>query len=528
VQRRDFLRTTVGAAGLLAAPQIGQAADSKVLRFVPRSNVANLDPIWSTQIAIRNASVLIWDMLYGIDDTLTPRPQMVEAHEVSGDFKTWTFRLRPGLRFHDGEPVRSNDVVASVIRWMARDAMGGRIKRQLDVVEIVDDRSFRFRLNAPFPRLLYALGKVSSPALFIMPERIATTDPFKQITEHIGSGPLRFKKDEFITGAMAVFERFADYQPRAEKANWLAGGKRINFDRIEWRTLPDAATASAALQNGEVDWWEIATADLVPLLKKTPGISVDFNSSLGRLGTLHVNHLHPPFNDVRVRRALQISISQADYMGAAFGDDPALWQTSASFFTPGTELYSDRGGEPLKGERRFDLAKKLLAESGYTNEPIVLMVTTDDPVFKPFGDVTADLLKQLGMNVQYEALDFGTVVQRRAKKNKPSEGGWHLFHTSHMGDGCANPAAYTELEASGDQAWFGWPKSDLVQSKFAQWFAAQDLAGEKEAVAELNAAAMEHVVYVPLGFFKDQHAWRKNLTGIVQAPFPVFWDVRKA
>ncbi len=531
MKRRRFLRGSaaggLAAAGVLSAPRIGHAADNKVLRFVPRQNLANFDPIWTTLLVVRNGALLIWDTLYGVDDRLQPQPQMVEAHEVDATYKTWTFRLRPGLRFHDNEPVRANDVVASIRRWMARDAMGGRIKRQLDAVEVVDDRTFRFRLNAPFPKLLYALGKGCQPALFIMPERIAATDPFKQISEHIGSGPMRFKKDEFVTGSLAVFERFVGYEPRSEPNNWMAGGKHIHFDRIEWKIMPDAATASAALQNGEVDWWELANADLVPLLGKTPGVAVDFNNPLGRLGTLHVNHLHAPFNDVRARRALQVALNQTDYMAAGLGEDTTAWQISASFFTPGTALYSDQGGEALKGPRRIEEAKKLLAEAGYRNEPIVLMGVNDDPIYKAWSDLTADLLKQIGMTVQYDVMDFGTLAQRRAKKDKPSEGGWHLFHTTHPGDTCANPAAYTELEATGDKAWFGWPQSDAVQNKFADWYAAVDLAGEQKAVAELNQAAMDHVTYIPLGFFRDRQAWRKTLSGITPAPFPVFWGVTK-
>jgi peptide/nickel transport system substrate-binding protein len=149
-------------------------------------------------------------------------------------------------------------------------------------------------------------------------------------------------------------------------------------------------------------------------------------------------------------------------------------------------------------------------------------------ITKAEGDVTADLLKRIGMNVQYQALDWGTVGQRRASKEPIDKGGWNIFHTWHAGADCVNPAPYTALDASGDTAWFGWPKSDLVQEKIAAWYAASDLAGEKAAIAELNKAAMEHVVYVPTGFFQFKQAWRTSLSGIVKAPFPVFWDVTKA
>jgi peptide/nickel transport system substrate-binding protein len=406
--------------------------------------------------------------------------------------------------------------------------MGGVIKKRLDALEAVDDRTFRFRLNQPYPRMLFALGKSSTPTLFIMPERIAATDPFRQISESVGSGPMRFRRDEWVPGAKAVFERFDGYVPRAETADWLAGGKRIHFDRIEWQIVPDGATASAALQNGEVDWWETPLPDLVPLLRQSPDVAVDIADPLGNIGSFRMNHLYPPFNDVRARRAVQIALSQEDYMGAVVGDDPSLWKTLPGFFTPDTPLYTEFGGEALKGRRDYELARKLLAESGYRNEPVVLLVATDVPIIKAQGDVTADLLKRIGVNVQYQALDWGTVGQRRAKKDPPSEGGWNIFHTWHAGADCVNPAPYTALDCGGDKAWFGWPNSPEVEARIADWYAAPDLAAEKQAIAELNKAAMDHVVYVPTGFFKGYQAWRKTLSGVVKAPFPVFWDVTKA
>ncbi|MBN8872810.1 MAG: ABC transporter substrate-binding protein [Rhodospirillales bacterium] len=529
MHRRDFLKTAaVAAAGTLAAPNLGRAADAKTLRFIPQANLANLDPIWTTQYVVRNGSLLIWDTLFGVDEQLAPQPQMVEGYETSADGKTWTFKLRPGLKFHDGEPVRAKDVVASINRWMVRDApMGLPIKKRTDALEAVDDQTFRFRLNQPYPKMLFALGKSSTPMLFIMPERIAATDPYKQITEFVGSGPMRFRRDEWVPGAKAIFERFDGYVPRSEKASWLAGGKRMHFDRVEWQIVPDTATASAALQNGEVDWWEIASPDLAPLLKKTPNVLVDIADPLGNIGSFRINHLHPPFNDVRARRAIQMALSQPDYMGAVVGDDQTLWKTLPGFFTPDTPLYTEFGGDILKGKRDYEGAKKLLAEAGYKGEPIVLLVATDLAITKAQGDVTADLLKRIGMNVDYVATDWGTVGQRRAKKDPPSEGGWHIFHTWHAGADCVNPAPYTALDASGATAWFGWPKSDLVQEKIAAWYAAPDLAAEKQAIAELNKAAMDDVVYVPTGFFKAYQAWRKNVSGVVKAPFPVFWDVTK-
>ena len=528
MKRRDFVVTgTAAAVSTLAAPRLSLAQNARVLRFVPQANLSSLDAVAGTQYVVRNASLMIWDTLYGIDSNIVPKPQMAEGHEASSDFKTWTFKLRTGLKFHDGEPVLSKDVVASLKRWMVRDTMGQRIMASLDAIEALDDRTVGLRLNKPFPKMLFALGKNNAPVAEIMPERIAKTDPFQLITEYVGSGPMVFKKDEWVPGSRAVFEKFAGYEPRAEAADWLSGGKRMMFDRIEWLILPDDATKAAALQNGEVDWWENPIPDLVPLLKRNRNLNVDIADPLGNIGSFRINHLHPPFNDVRVRRAVMMALSQEDYMRAVVGEDDALWKPLPSFFTPGTAVYSEDGGDLLRGPRRYGEAKKLLAEAGYKGEKIILCVATDVSITKAQGDVTADLLQKIGMNVDYQALDWGTVGARRAKKEPPSQGGWHIFHTWHAGADCTNPAPYTAFDAGGDKAWFGWPKNDKIQAGIATWYDAPDLAAEKRAISDLNRDAMEYVTYLPTGFFLMYQAWRKNVSGVVKAPFPVFWGVQK-
>ena len=528
MKRRDFLATgTAAALGSLAAPRIGHAQDAKVLRFVPQANLSSLDAIAGTQYVVRNASLLVWDTLFGVDHTVTPKPQMAESYEASPDFTDWTFKLRPGLKFHDGEPVLGRDVVASLQRWMVRDTMGQRIKATLVDISALDDRTVRIKLNKPFPKMLFALGKQNAPVALIMPERIAKTDPFKLITEYVGSGPMVFAKGEWVPGSKAVFTKFSGYNPRPEPADWLAGGKRMNFDRIEWLILPDDATKAAALQNGEVDWWENPIPDLVPLLKKNRNLNVDISDTFGNIGTFRMNHLWPPFNDVRARRAVMMALNQEDYMRAVVGDDEGLWKSLPSYFTPGTPFYTEAGGDILKGPRRYDEAKKLLAESGYKGEKVALLVATDIAITKAQGDVSADLMGKIGINVDYQALDWGTVGARRAKKESPAEGGWNVFHTWHAGADCVNPAPYTALDAGGDTAWFGWPNSPKVQQDISTWYDAPDKAAEQTAMDTINRDSMEFVTYAPTGFFLMYQSWRKNVSGVVKAPFPVFWDVTK-
>jgi peptide/nickel transport system substrate-binding protein len=501
MKRRTLL---TAAAATLAAPRLSLAQNARVLRFIPQANLSSLDAVAGTQYVVRNAALMIWDTLYGVDATNTPKPQMAEGHEVNADFTVWSFKLRSGLKFHDGEPVLSKDVVASLNRWMVRDTMGQQIKARLDALEAVDDRTIRFRLNKPFSKMLFALGKSNAPVALIMPERIAKTDPFQLIKEYVGSGPMKFNTAEWVPGAKAI------------------------FDRIEWIIIPDAATAGAALQNGEVDWWENPVADLVPLLKRNRNLNVDIGDPLGNIGSFRINHLNPPFNDVRVRRAVMMALSQADYMQAVVGDDANLWKTCPSFFTPGSSMYTEEGGDILKGPRDYEGAKKLLKEAGYNGEKIRLIVPTDVAITKAEGEVTADLLQKIGMNVDYVATDWGTTGTIRAKKDPVDKGGWNIFHTWHAGADCINPAPYTALDAGGDKAWFGWPKSDAVQKGIADWYAAPDEVAEKKAIVDINKASFENVTYIPTGFFLQYTAWRKNVSGIVKAPFPVFWGVQKS
>ncbi len=352
--------------------------------------------------------------------------------------------------------------------------MGLMLKAIQQELTAVDDRTFKWVLKKPYPKMLLALGKNSTPMAFIMPERIAKTDPFKQIDEYVGSGPMKFAKGEWVPGAKAVFEKFADYQPRQEKASWLAGGKKMLVDRIEWVIMPDPATASAALQNGEVDWWENPISDLVPVLKRNRNVAVDIADPLGNIGTFRMNHLHPPFNDVRARRAVLMALDQEEYMRALVGDDNSLWKPLPGYFTPDTPLYNEEGGEILKGKRDIAGAKKLLAESGYTNQPVTCVVAQDQPITKGQGDVTAELLKRIGMNVDFVATDWGTTGQRRAQKSPPGQGGWAMFHSWHAGADCINPAVYIAIRASGDGAWFGWPNVPEVEKEVANWFDAKN------------------------------------------------------
>lgn len=524
MQRREFL---AGSAATLALPAIARAQGSRVLKFIPQADLTVLDPVWTTAYVTRNHAFMVFDTLYGQDSSYKASPQMVAGHAVESDGKLWKLTLRDGLKWHDGERVLARDCVASVQRWGRRDAFGQALLAATDELSAPDDRTIQFRLNKPFPLLPDALGKSPSPMCAMMPERLAKTDAFTQITEVVGSGPYRFVANERVPGARVVYERFSDYVPRSEGTpDWTAGPKVVNFDRVEWTTIPDASTAASALRNGEQDWWDYAIADLLPLLRRAKNLKVAVQDSSGQCAMMRFNFLQPPFNNAAIRRALLGAVNQADFMTAVASDDTAMWHVPSGFFCPGTPMASDVGMAALTGPRDYAKVKADLAAAGYKGERVVLLAATDFPVLKAMSDVCADMLQKAGLNVDYQALDWGTVNQRRVKKDPVEQGGWSCFCTAWAGTDMINPAGELALRANGGNAWIGWPDNPKLERLREAWFDAPDLAAQQSVARDIQAEAFQFLPYLPLGQYLQATAYSTKLSGVLNG-FALFWNVKR-
>ena len=520
VPRRYLL---AGIAASLARPSLAQPAAARVLRFVPQAAYSTPDPVWTTAIVVQTHAFMVYDTLYGVDLALTPQPQMCAGHEVSPDGLTWIFTLRDGLLFHDDHPVRAADAVASIRRWAERDTFGQRLIPLTAELAALDDHRFRFRLTQPFPRMLYALGEQNC---FIMPERIALAPASQPITEFIGSGHYRFVPDEWVSGARAIYARFERYLPRPEPPEFLAGGKITHFDRVEWIIQPDPGTAASALQAGEVDWIDQPLFDLVPKLKAASGIVVDQLDQFGLIGIICLNHLHPPFNNPKLREALLPAIDQREFIAAVLGDQASYARLPVGYFTAGSPMASAAGMDALTGPRDFARAKRLVAESGYAGEPIVLMSPSDQPQMYAMAELTRDVFTRIGLDVRTSTLDWGTLLTRRASTKPPRDGGWNAFNTRLTGLGSLNPTSI-QLRGNGLKAWFGWPTEPELERSRERWFQAPDLAAQQQAAAAMQQAAFRSVPYVPLGQWSQPTAYRSNLTGFVKGANPLFWGVRR-
>lgn len=514
----------LAAAASLAA---SRARAAQVLRFVPQADLAILDPIWTSANITRNHGYLVFDTLYGTDADWRVQPQMVEGHVVGDGGKLWRLTLREGLRFHDGEPVRGVDVVASLRRWGARDAFGSALLAATDELASPSDRVVTFRLKKPFALLPEALGKPGVNMPCIMPERLARTDANTRVTEMVGSGPFRFVANEWSQGNRVVYEKFDRYVPRGSGVPSLTAGPKVaHFDRVEWVIIPDPATAAAALANGEVDWWERPTPDLMPLLARNRRVVVKAHDPTGALQFLRFNHLHPPFDKPAVRRAIIGAVAQSDYMLAAAGNDPAMWDARCGVFTPDMPMASEAGMELLNGPRDLARVKRDLAQAGYAGERIVFLATSDVPEIRAISEVAGDMFRRIGMNIDYQVMDWNTVLQRRASTASPDQGGWSVMHSGFAGLDAATPAANLGLRANGRGAWFGWPTSPRLEELRDAWFDAQDVAAQKAICEQIQLQSWQDVPYIPLGLIRRAMAWRNDLADMVPAGV-AFYGVRR-
>ena len=523
MRRRQFL---MGAGSALACPAIASADAVRTLKVVPYANVSSIDPIATSAYFARNHGFMVYDTLYGWNDRLEPQPQVAAGHTVEDDGRRVTITLRSDLRFHDGEPVRAVDAVASLRRWMQRNPYGQRLVIVTDEVLALDDRRLQFRLKKPFPLLIHGLGSIDWPCV-VMPERVARTDAGKLIEDATGSGPFRFVKQEYNSGNRIVYERNPHYVPVASGTPSLAGGpKVVHFDRIELHVISDAATAAAALQTGEIDWVEQIPPDIVQVLRQRRNLRVEPIGQHDNYGALRLNHLQQPFNVKAVRQAIWPAIEQPMFMQALMGADPEGWRGDVGVFPVESSMASDAGLQELRGRKSLETARERLIEAGYSGEKVVVLSGAGTN-FAPLAHVAVDVFGRMGFNVELAELDLGAVVQRRNSMGPVSKGGWSITAGSPASFGFIDPAVHQFIRGNGEMGLFGWPKVPRLEELRNAWFDAEDHATRQAIAAEMQVLAIDEVTYVPLGSYRSYTALRGNLTDRVTG-LPLYWGIRRS
>lgn len=513
----------------LSVPAIAQDMRARTLRFVPSTDLVSLDPVLSTALVAVQHGFHVFDTLYGVDGQMRARPQMAEGHQISPDGRAWTIRLRDGLVFHDGEPVRSRDCAASLERWARRDTFGRVYQTAVEAYETPDDRTLVIRLKRPFPMLADALAKPHSQPAFIMPERIVRAAGDSAITEITGSGPYRFLRDEWSSGNLIAYGQFDGYRPRSEAPEWTSGAKVAHFERVEWRVIADKATAVAALVQGEVDWMEALPADLEPIALRGRRVKIENADPLGSAIVARFNHLVPPFNNAALRRFVVQVVQQTDYLATATGGKPDAWRECQAMFPctiPGIEEIG-RGqfgrliGKPAE-------MREALRATGYNGEKVVILNPADNATLAPLGPITAQALQTAGMNVELVDMDWGTLLQRRNNRTPTATGGWSLYHTTWPSIAIANPVLNTTIRGEGATGWPGWFESAEMERLTAAWLDATDSAEQARLFGEVHALAMREVPTLPLGIYFPKTAYRNEITGVLGGSVRYPWNVRRA
>jgi peptide/nickel transport system substrate-binding protein len=514
---------TIGAASLalLAGFAVPTAAPAQTVTAVLEAEVVTLDPHFTGAYISRTFGYAVFDTLYGMDSSGAIQPQMVEGHTVSPDGLTWTFRLREGLTWHDGQPVTAADCVASLKRWGPRAALGRRLLAATASLEPLDARSFELRLKEPFGLVLDALGRPNSPVPFMLPERLARTPGETRITDIVGSGPFMYSQAEHRTGDRMVLKRNPRYVPRAEPANFLAGSKAVHVEAVEFRVVPDGATAVNALQAGEVDFLQYIPFDLLPVLERNPRVKVQsFEGMHAFQGYFRLNHAAPPFNDPEIRRVLWRLIDQSTVLDALGLPDRHMVKGCRSFFMCGTPLETTVGAE-IGENPSIEAARAALARTRYKGETIVVFQANDIDAPRVSSAVVADLLRQAGFKVDLQTMDWGTVLARRTKRDA-----WHLFGVHASGFDLSSPLTHFYIVNNCNDApgWSCDPRLDPLLDAFSK---APDQAARKSIADRINAVAYELVPAVMWGQLVQPAAYRANLQNVIPSSIPVFWSLRK-
>lgn len=514
-------RNRLVAVAALVLPLFFSGCAGNVLRVAPHAELKVLDPVWTTAYITRNHGYLVYDTLFAMDENFEPKPQMVDTWDVSKDEKTWTFKLRDGLKWHDGAAVTAEDCVASLQRWSKRDGVGQQLFRNVESLAAPDAKTISMKLYAPSGIVLESLAKLSSNVPFMMPKRVAQTDPFKPIQDSTGSGPYIFKKDKWIPGSKVVYVKNKSYIARSEPLSLAAGAKLAKADRIEFNYYPDPATAVQALIDGKVDYVESPSNKLVPTLEGKKNIVVASTDPLGNIAMARFNTLLPPFDNVEIRRAVTMVMQQEDYMTAAVGD-PGFWRVCYSMFPCGTPLSNDAGSDVMKATN-IEAAKNALQAAKYDGTPVVILNPVDSPVISALTKVTVEKLRAIGMNVEVQDMSWATLTERRANRGSIKDGGWSMFHTWWLAADLMDPTA---IAFSGDRndGWYGWLKDDELENYRIAFSKALTQEEKRDIAANVQKRLIAISALGILGQFFEPVAYSSKVNGIT-APVQFYWNM---
>ena len=504
---------------LPTAVPAGEARYGGTLRWIPQGSVASLDSHVTSAAVTLGYGYNMYDTLVSWDAEGALQPQMLEDWSVEEDGTKFVFTLREGQKFHDGNALTSDDVIASLDRWRQKAAYGPFFNEVLEGFTKIDDMTLTAEFSEPVGIFLQGLGIPTVSYPIVMPSSVAETPVSDIISDHTGSGPFQFV--EWDLGNRIILEKFQDYSPRDEAPSFLAGGKVAYLDKLEMIEVPDQETRVAALVTGEVDFLDIMSLDFYDTLNDDPNVEVEIGKP-GSQPIFYFNKSIPPFdmtpNGQLMRQAIQ-ALTNAEEIMQGYGPSD-LWATCPSMFSCGTFFANEVVPEKYN-MNNVELAKQLLDEAGYDGEPLIILDPADFPTIHPIPIVLNEQLKRAGVEVDYRVVDWATEVQIvLSPRGSPASKEWHIAPT-WMSSWAFLPLANGIITKDG----IGFYESPAMQDLRARFARESDLNELKKIADEMQRVYFEEVPYVHLGNFFQLRAMNKSLDGLIPSPVGGFYAV---
>jgi peptide/nickel transport system substrate-binding protein len=497
------------AAWLAASPADSQGPKKGgILKIGLIGEPPTLDGHATTAVITREIGINTFEGLYALDAKFQPVPLLAESHEVLDGAKRYVIKLRSDVKFHNGKPLTSADVVASLRRWGAVASTGKSVFKNVEAVEAKTPTSVEIRLKEPSGSLLTVLAQVDSAAV-IYPKEVIDASGEGPLKEFIGTGPFKFvehKPDRHIRLA-----RFDGYVPRPEPRNGLAGQRVAYLDELHFLPVPDYSTRQAGMITGEYGYIQQIKPDQYDRIKSSPGVEPVVVKPYGWV-TIVLNNKQGLMTDKRLRQAMQAALDADPMMLAGLGHKDFYRLDPGIFFVESS--WHSKAGAALYNQRDKDKARRLLKEAGYQGQPVRWIVTTEyEHHYKP-ALIAKSQLEEIGLKVDLQVADWATVVQRRAKPEL-----WDAFSTAFVF--VPEPTASPQVLCDWPGWWCNPDKDALLQAM------SRELDPKKRYALweRVQTAFYADAARIKIGDYFRLDARRKDVQGYEPGPYMHFFNV---
>jgi peptide/nickel transport system substrate-binding protein len=505
---------TLAVALSCAALALLAALPARVTAAPPKGGVANiamigepqtLDPMASTADLVGTIMQHVYELLYTYDANSNVVPMLAETlPAVSKDGLVYSIPLRHGVKFHNGKEMTSDDVLASLDRWMKMAPRGKAVAKEVKSVEAKGPYTVVISLNRPYAPLVAHLALSNGFAAIMAKESIA-----EPLTQFIGTGPYMFKErkpDQYVQ-----LVRFDGYSARKEPASGYGGRREALLDELRFIPVPNANTRVEGMLAGQYQFADVLPVEAYSRLASAPNVKPVLTAPFG-FPYLVLNTKQGPLTNVTLRQSVEAALNNADMMAAAFGD-PKFYDTDANHYAKNTPFYSTAGTENYgKGDAKK--AAALASSAKYDGTPIKVLTSQQYDFHYRMALVMAENLKAAGYKVDMQVVDWSTLIQRR---NDPALWDIYITHSAVLPEPTLTPPQLGD----GAPGWWSSPAKDAALSAFN---AESDPKQRAALWGKVQSVVFTEVPYIRVGDFNNLTARSSKLEGYVAMPWPFFWN----